>query len=78
MSVANDKKCVRGSSGRGGKGNYNRPQVLENGYLATKLTMMTVDIHHDKVVLVKEVVLPTDHTPQYVVRFYLYSCLHVL
>ena len=52
MSVANDKKCVPDSSGRGGKGN--RPQVLENGYLATKLTMMTVDIHHDKVVLVKE------------------------
>ena len=50
--MANDKKCVRGSSGRGGKGNI--PQVLENGYLATKLTIMTVDIHHDKVVLVKE------------------------
>ena len=38
LSVANDKKCVRGSSGRGGKGN--RPQVLENGYLATKLTII--------------------------------------
>ena len=76
LSVANDKKCMPDSSGRGGKGN--RPHVLENGYLATKLTIIIVNIHHDKVVLVKEEVLPTDPTPQYVVHFYLYSCLHVL